>query len=205
LLHRAEGRGLDLDRRFLPGRDHPGERAPALPGERHRGSREEFLAHRRLWRGRGLCDGHLRGVGAGAERRRAGTDRGARADDGAAAGVLQGPGRGGCGGRGAAVTLRIAMWSGPRNLSTAMMRSFGNRADTAVSDEPFYGAFLKTSGLPHPMAAEVIAAMDCDWQSVARTLAGPAPDGKPVWYQKQTWHHTVGPGGYEDFGAANFT
>ena len=51
------------------------------------------------------------------------------------------------------------MWSGPRNLSTAMMRSFGNRADTAVSDEPFYGAFLKASGLPHPMAAETIAAI----------------------------------------------
>ena len=75
-------------------------------------------------------------------------------------------------------TVRIAMWSGPRNLSTAMLRSFGNRADTAVSDEPFYGAFLKTSGAPHPMAAEVIAAMDCDWASVARTLAGPAPGGQ---------------------------
>ncbi|WP_395612308.1 HAD family hydrolase [Allosphingosinicella sp.] len=101
------------------------------------------------------------------------------------------------------MTLRIAMWSGPRNLSTAMMRSFGNRADTTVSDEPFYGAFLKTSGQPHPMAAEVIAAMDCDWSSVMRTLAGPAPDGRPVWYQKQMWHHMVGPIGYEDF--AGFT
>jgi len=101
------------------------------------------------------------------------------------------------------VTLRIAMWSGPRNLSTAMMRSFGNRADTTVSDEPFYGAFLKTSGQPHPMAAEVIAAMDCDWSSVMRTLAGPAPDGRPVWYQKQMWHHMVGPVGYADF--AGFT
>ena len=65
------------------------------------------------------------------------------------------------------------MWSGPRNLSTAMMRSFGNRADTAVSDEPFYGAFLKTSGADHPMRDEVIAAMDCDWASVMRaTSAG---------------------------------
>ena len=61
------------------------------------------------------------------------------------------------------MTLRIAMWSGPRNLSTALMRSFGNRADTFVSDEPFYGAFLKTSGRRHPMRDEVIAAMDCDW------------------------------------------
>jgi len=91
------------------------------------------------------------------------------------------------------------MWSGPRNLSTAMMRSFGNRADTAVSDEPFYGAFLKTSGADHPMREAVIAAMDCDWRSVARTLAGPAPEGRPIWYQKHMWHHMVGPIGYADF------
>ena len=101
------------------------------------------------------------------------------------------------------MSLRIAMWSGPRNLSTAMMRSFGNRADTAVSDEPFYGAFLKASGLPHPMAAEVIAAMDCDWGSVMESLSGPAPNGSPVWYQKQMWHHMTGPIGYDDF--AGFT
>ncbi|HST35368.1 MAG TPA: HAD family hydrolase [Allosphingosinicella sp.] len=101
------------------------------------------------------------------------------------------------------MTRRIAMWSGPRNLSTAMMRSFGNRADTAVSDEPFYGCFLKSSGAPHPMAAEVIAAMECDWGSVAGRLAGPAPDGAPVWYQKHMWHHMVGPVGYDDF--AGFT
>jgi hypothetical protein len=97
------------------------------------------------------------------------------------------------------VTLRIAMWSGPRNLSTAMMRSFGNRADTFVSDEPFYGAFLKTSGAPHPMRDEVIAAMECDWRSIARTLAGSPPGGASIWYQKHMWHHMVGPVGYEDF------
>ena len=50
------------------------------------------------------------------------------------------------------MTIRIAMWSGPRNLSTAMMRSFGSRSDTAVSDEPFYGAYLKATGDPQPMA-----------------------------------------------------
>jgi Sulfotransferase domain len=91
------------------------------------------------------------------------------------------------------------MWSGPRNLSTALMRSFGNRADTFVSDEPFYGAFLKASGADHPMRGEVIAAMDCGWRSVARTLAGPVPDGSPVWYQKHMWHHMVGPVGFGDF------
>ena len=91
------------------------------------------------------------------------------------------------------------MWSGPRNLSTAMMRSFGSRPDTFVSDEPFYGAFLKTSGADHPMREQVIAAMDCDWHSVARSLAGPVPDGSPIWYQKHMWHHMVGPVGYDDF------
>lgn len=95
--------------------------------------------------------------------------------------------------------VRIAMWSGPRNLSTAMMRSFGNRADTFVSDEPYYGAFLKATGAPHPMRDEVIAAMDCDWRNIARTLAGPCPDGSPVWYQKHMWHHMVGPVGHADF------
>src|SRR5690348_12017750 len=64
------------------------------------------------------------------------------------------PPRGGGGNSGEC--RRIAMWSGPRNLSTAMLRSFGNRADTAVSDEPFYGAFLKTSGADHPMREAVI-------------------------------------------------
>ena len=97
------------------------------------------------------------------------------------------------------MTLRIAMWSGPRNLSTAMMRSFGSRADTFVSDEPFYGCFLKDSGADHPMRDEVIASMDCDWRSVMETLSGDAPDCSPVWYQKHMWHHMTGPIGYDDF------
>ena len=101
------------------------------------------------------------------------------------------------------MTNRIAMWSGPRNLSTAMMRSFGSRADSFVSDEPFYGCFLRTSGAQHPMREETIAAMDCDWDSVMATLRGPTPNGSPVWYQKHMWHHLVGPIGYEDF--AGFT
>jgi len=91
------------------------------------------------------------------------------------------------------------MWSGPRNLSTAMMRSFGSRADTYVTDEPFYGCFLKESGLDHPMREEVIASMDCDWRSVMDALSGGAPDGSPIWYQKHMWHMMVGPIGYEDF------
>ena len=98
------------------------------------------------------------------------------------------------------MTLRIAMWSGPRNLSTALMRSFGSRADTVVSDEPFYGAYLKATGDPQPMAGEVIASMDCDWDSVADTLSGATPGGAGVWYQKHMAHHMVGPIGVDELG-----
>lgn len=90
------------------------------------------------------------------------------------------------------MTLRIAMWSGPRNISTAMMRSFSSRADCAVTDEPFYGCFLKHGGADHPMREAIIGDMDCDWQSVAATMAGPAPGGKTVWYQKHMPHHMIG-------------
>ena len=84
-----------------------------------------------------------------------------------------------------------------------MMRSFGSRADTFVSDEPFYGCFLKDTGADHPMREEVIAAMDCDWSNVMASLCKPAPDGSPIWYQKHMWHHMAGPIGYDDF--AGFT
>jgi hypothetical protein len=79
------------------------------------------------------------------------------------------------------------------------MRSFGSRSDTFVSDEPFYGCFLKDTRADHPMREEVIAAMDCDWTSVMATLRGPAPGGAPVWYQKHMWHHMAGPIGHADF------
>lgn len=91
------------------------------------------------------------------------------------------------------------MWSGPRNLSTAMMRSFGSRTDTYVTDEPFYGCFLRQTGADHPMREEVIAAMDCDWQGVMKSLRSSPPNGSAIWYQKHMWHHMKGPIGYEDF------
>ncbi len=97
------------------------------------------------------------------------------------------------------MTIRIAMWSGPRNLSTAMMRSFGSRSDTYVTDEPFYGAFLEDTGLHHPMRDQIIASMECDWRKVMDALRGDAPDGSPIWYQKHMWHLMTGPIGYEDF------
>ena len=86
---------------------------------------------------------------------------------------------------------RIAMWSGPRNISTAMLRSFGSRPDTFVSDEPLYAHYLKVTGIAHPGRAEILAAHDADWKSVAATLTGPVPGGRAVWYQKHMAHHLL--------------
>jgi Sulfotransferase domain len=83
----------------------------------------------------------------------------------------------------------IAMWSGPRNISTAMMYSFANRADCVAWDEPFYGAYLKETGLAHPMREEIMADMECDWHKVE--LACIVPSSKPVFYQKHMTHHML--------------
>ncbi len=88
--------------------------------------------------------------------------------------------------------MNIAMWSGPRNLSTAMMYAFGNREDCAVWDEPFYGAYLKMSGLRHPMRAQVLASCCLDPDEIARRCAAPAPDGSPIFYQKHMTHQMLG-------------
>ena len=85
--------------------------------------------------------------------------------------------------------IRIAMWSGPRNISTAMMRSFENRRDTAVIDEPFYAAWLLRGGADHPLRAEVLASQPTDPAEVARGLVGPVPGERPVFYQKHMAHH----------------
>ncbi|MFN0133870.1 MAG: HAD family hydrolase [Phycisphaerales bacterium] len=88
--------------------------------------------------------------------------------------------------------IRIAMWSGPRNISTAMMRAWGSRADTAVTDEPLYGVYLRERPeVNHPGREEVIAAMETDWRRVAAGLVGPVPGGREVWYQKHMAHHLV--------------
>src|SRR5271155_2583154 len=89
------------------------------------------------------------------------------------------------------MTIRIAMWSGPRNISTAMMRSFGNREDTAVIDEPFYAAYLAATGIDHPMRAESLASQSTDWNEVVKGVLGPALDGKPIFYQKHMTHHML--------------
>jgi hypothetical protein len=106
--------------------------------------------------------------------------------------------------------LRIAMWSGPRNISTAMMRSWGNRADTVVVDEPFYAFYLQATGKEHPVAREVIASGETDWRKVVAKLTTDVPQsGAPVtqrgarcrafqgpshigvFYQKQMTHHML--------------
>lgn len=88
--------------------------------------------------------------------------------------------------------IRIAMWSGPRNISTAMMRAWGNRADAAVIDEPFYAYYLERTGKKHPGAAEIIAQGETDWRKVAARLTTEAiPSGKRVFFQKQMTHHLL--------------
>jgi len=87
--------------------------------------------------------------------------------------------------------VRIAMWSGPRNISTAMMRAFENRPDCEVWDEPFYAAWLTLTGIDHPMREEICAADEKDWRKVARRAAAPAPGGSRIFYQKHMTHHMV--------------
>jgi hypothetical protein len=87
--------------------------------------------------------------------------------------------------------MRIAMWSGPRNISTALMRSWESRADTFVTDEPFYAYYLTQVEVDHPGREEVLAAHESDWKRVAGWLSGPIPGGRPIWYQKQMAHHLL--------------
>ncbi len=86
---------------------------------------------------------------------------------------------------------RICMWSGPRNLSTTMMRCFGGRSDTICTDEPFYATFLKATGLDHPMADEIIEAGDTDPKSVCSKLQQNTVSSSAYWYQKHMCHHML--------------
>lgn len=89
------------------------------------------------------------------------------------------------------VTLRVNLWSGPRNVSTALMYSFAQRADTRVVDEPLYAHYLRTSGAPHPGSEEVLAAQDPDGTRVIESVVLGACD-RPVLFLKQMAHHLVG-------------
>ena len=87
--------------------------------------------------------------------------------------------------------MRIAMWSGPRNLSTAMMYSFGSRPDCAVWDEPFYAPYLLDTGVDHPLRDETLASWPNEVDQVIAQCLGPIPGQKPVFYQKHMTHHML--------------
>ena len=91
------------------------------------------------------------------------------------------------------------MWSGPRTVSTALMRAWENRPDTVVADEPLYAFYLDRTGLAHPGREEVIASQPTGWQAVIRELTTAAlPAGRTVFYAKHMTHHLLpggGPGG----------
>ena len=83
------------------------------------------------------------------------------------------------------------MWSGPRSISTAIMRSFEARGDSFVTDEPLYSHYLRETGADHPMRDEIIATYDYDWHKVVDWLSGPIPNDKNIWYQKHMAHHLL--------------
>jgi hypothetical protein len=87
--------------------------------------------------------------------------------------------------------LRIAMWSGPRNISTALMRAWENRDDCAVWDEPLYGYYLDSTGIQHPGADEIIAVQGTDAQQIIETCCGEIPNGKKIFYQKHMTLHLL--------------
>ena len=89
------------------------------------------------------------------------------------------------------MTIRIAMWSGPRNISTAMMRSWENRPDTVVWDEPLYGHYLAKTGIPHPGAEAVIQDQGTDWQAITNQCANDPASGHPIFYQKHMTMHLL--------------
>ncbi len=87
--------------------------------------------------------------------------------------------------------MRIAMWSGPRNISTALLRAWGQRADTAVVDEPLYAHYLAATGAEHPGREELLERHEADAEVVVRELLGPIPDGRAIFYQKHMAHHLL--------------
>ena len=86
---------------------------------------------------------------------------------------------------------RIAMWSGPRNLSTALMYAFSARGDCAVWDEPFYAAYLEATGIDHPLRDDIVATHEPDPDRVSATCKGPVPQQKTLFYQKHMTVHMI--------------
>ena len=88
------------------------------------------------------------------------------------------------------MTKRICMWSGPRNISTAMMRSWENRSDTQVVDEPFYAFYLAQTGSPHPCFDEVLASQPNRYSDVVKQLTEEECKSE-IFYQKHMTHHML--------------
>jgi hypothetical protein len=97
--------------------------------------------------------------------------------------------------------LRLAMWSGPRNVSTALMRAWENRPDTIVVDEPFYAHYLNVTGIDHPGRDAILAHHESDWRKVVESLLRPFPPAVRVLYQKQMSHHLLPDMGRDWLGA----
>jgi hypothetical protein len=89
------------------------------------------------------------------------------------------------------MTIRLACWSGPRNISTATMRAWENRPDTDVVDEPLYAWYLMHTGLDHPGRERVIAAGETDWRRVVEELTRARPEGPVLQYQKHMAQHLL--------------
>ena len=87
--------------------------------------------------------------------------------------------------------MKIACWSGPRNISTALMRSWSSRMDTFVSDEPFYAYYLKEKKLKHPMYKEIINHYPNTYDKAVNSITGEIPQSKKIWYQKHMAHHLI--------------
>tara|TARA_Y100000748_G_scaffold301597_1_gene302121 strand:- start:1740 stop:2450 length:711 start_codon:yes stop_codon:yes gene_type:complete len=87
--------------------------------------------------------------------------------------------------------MRIACWSGPRNISTALMRSWSSRKDTFVSDEPFYAYYLKKTKLKHPMHKKILKSYPSNYTDVVSYLNNEIPQNKKIWYQKHMAHHIL--------------
>ena len=87
------------------------------------------------------------------------------------------------------MTTIISMWSGPRNISTTMMRAFANRADIAAIDEPFYAWYLKSTGVNHPYRDETLAKYPCDWRRVIDWIEAPSASGEEIRFLKHIAYH----------------
>ena len=85
--------------------------------------------------------------------------------------------------------INLFVWSGPRNISTALMRSFENRKDTKVCDEPFYAYYLNKTGLNHPLREKILASQSINWDEIISQLNGEIPKEKTIFYQKHMTHH----------------